>query len=253
VPWWRPIRAYAGGAAGVAVIIALVMGSRLLQLPPDPASQLTFARVAPAVPLSAASEMITTSSSAQLSSKLVRPRQFGSLSGADRPSTTANDVLPIRPVSAALPPSSGVNPTFTDDLTPTPRAVTLGPNVPTEIRRWEPLIVKYAVPLGLDPNLVAAVMMTESGGNPNAKSSRGAIGLMQIVGGSLDPDTNVRQGTQILADDLGRFNGDVELALSAYNAGAHAVDTYSGMPPYLETENYVFEVLNRYYLYSPTS
>jgi len=253
VPWWRTIRAYAGGAAGVGVIIALVMGSRLFQIPSGQASQLAFARVTPAASLSHSSEILTASSPDQFAAKFVRPRLLSPLATPVVPSTESSRATPDAIVSVAVPPDSAVAATNANDVTPTSRAVALGSTVPGEIRRWESLILKYAVPLGLDPNLVAAVMMTESGGNPNATSSKGAIGLMQVVGGSYDPETNVRQGTRILANDLGRFNGDVELALSAYNAGAHAVDTYSGVPPYLETENYVFEVLNRYYLYSPTS
>jgi len=131
-------------------------------------------------------------------------------------------------------------------------ASTLGSAVPSQILRWQPLIEKYASQYGLDPNLLAAIIMTESGGNPNATSSRGAIGLMQVVGGSYDPATNIAQGTKIFADNLRLFNGDVELALAAYNAGPASVSRYQGIPPYLETENYVFEVMNRYYLYSPS-
>ncbi len=128
----------------------------------------------------------------------------------------------------------------------------LGPTVPAQVRRWEALITGYANQNGLDPNLVAAIIMTESGGDPNATSPRGAVGLMQVVGGSYDPETNIAQGTKIFADDLRQLGGNVELALAAYNAGINSVTRYQGIPPYLETQNYVFEVLNRYYLYSPS-
>jgi soluble lytic murein transglycosylase-like protein len=112
--------------------------------------------------------------------------------------------------------------------------------------------VKYAAENDLDPNLVAAVIMTESGGNSQATSKKGAIGLMQIVNGPYDPEENVRDGTRILADRLRRYGGDLELGLAAYNAGAGAVDRFGGIPTYGETETYVFVVLNRYYLYSAT-
>lgn len=205
----------------------------------------------PATSLSHSSEILTASSLDQFSSGFVRPRLLAALPTPTVPSTASGHVTPAVAVSVTVPPDTGVA-AIANNFTTAPRAVALGSTVPGQIRRWESLILKYSAPIGLDPNLVAAVMMTESGGNPNARSPKGAIGLMQVVGGSYDPETNVRQGTWILSNDLGRFNGDVELALSAYNAGAHAVDTYSGVPPYLETENYVFEVLNRYYLYSPT-
>jgi hypothetical protein len=131
-----------------------------------------------------------------------------------------------------------------------PSTSVLGSSVPDSVRQWEPLIDKYALDNGLDPNLVAAVMMTESAGNPQATSKKGAVGLMQIVNGPYDPETNVRDGTKILANTLKRYGGDLELSLAAYNAGAGAVDRFGGIPPYSETETYIFEVLNRYYLYS---
>jgi soluble lytic murein transglycosylase-like protein len=119
------------------------------------------------------------------------------------------------------------------------------------VRRWEPLILKYAAAYQLDPNLIAAIMMTESAGNPAAVSQRGAVGLMQVINGSSDPETNIQQGAQILANYLQRFGGDLELGLAAYNAGPNAVSRAGGIPPYLETQTYIFRVLNRYYLYSP--
>jgi soluble lytic murein transglycosylase-like protein len=126
----------------------------------------------------------------------------------------------------------------------------LGATVPPAVRQWNDLIVKYATRVGIDPNLVAAVMMTESQGNLNATSPMGAVGLMQVIGGSYDPETNISQGVQILAYDLQQFNGDLEYSLAAYNAGGGSVDQYQGIPPFLETQNYVFMVLNRFYLYS---
>ncbi len=129
---------------------------------------------------------------------------------------------------------------------PTP----LGATVPPTVRQWNTLIVKYATPAGIDPNLVAAVMMTESQGYPNATSPMGAVGLMQVIGGAYDPETNISQGVQILAYDLQQFNGDLEYSLAAYNAGGGSVDQYQGIPPFLETQNYVFLVLNRFYFYS---
>jgi soluble lytic murein transglycosylase-like protein len=126
----------------------------------------------------------------------------------------------------------------------------LGTSVPATVRQWESLIVKYAAENDLDPNLVAAVIMTESGGNSQATSKKGAIGLMQIVNGPYDPEENVRDGTRILADRLRRYGGDLELGLAAYNAGVGAVDRSGGIPSYGETETYIFVVLNRYYLYA---
>jgi soluble lytic murein transglycosylase-like protein len=169
------------------------------------------------------------------------------------PPTQPTPIVRQFAATAAITPTPGAAPTVTVATVPTATAsASLGPAVPSAVSRWSPIILHYSQASGLDPNLVAAVMVTESNGNPNATSSKGAIGLMQVMGGSYDPDANISQGISILASDLQHFNGDLELALAAYNAGANAVDRYQGIPPYLETENYVFLVLNRYYLYSAT-
>src|SRR6202011_3917949 len=72
----------------------------------------------------------------------------------------------------------------------------LGTGVPDSVRRWDGLIEKYSAEFRLDPNLVAAVMMTESGGNPSATSAKGGIGLMQVINGSADPEKSVRDGAR---------------------------------------------------------
>jgi hypothetical protein len=165
-------------------------------------------------------------------------------------STTASASLLSTAVAV---PEIHPEPPSTQDPLPTagPMKTTLGAAVPADIRRWEPSIVKYARQNGIDPNLVAAMMMTESQGNPVAMSSRGAVGLMQVVDGPYDPEANIALGATIIAANLRRYSGNVELSLAAYNAGAGAVDQFRGVPPYLETETYVYVVLNRYYLYQP--
>lgn len=126
----------------------------------------------------------------------------------------------------------------------------LGAAVPDSIRRWESLILAATDRYKVDPNLIAALMMTESEGNPNALSSAGAVGLMQIMGGPWDPAENIRLGTAIMADNLRRYGGRVDLALAGYNAGNGAVAKYGGIPPYRETRDQLFRVLLRYELYS---
>jgi len=274
VPWWQTIRAYVGGAAGAVGILALALGSQLFQIP---SGQIAPAQAGRSLSAPREIQLSTPDSGAVLAAstpnrpsvRLIHPpiesavstpvAQPALLNAITAPSAVqlrlsqAQSSVAVSLVdfkSSELAPSEA---TPTSTQSPAPGVPSLGSTVPPEIMRWGTLILKYAGLHGLDPNLVAAVMMTESGGNPNATSSKGAIGLMQVVGGSYDPETNISQGSQILANDLQRFNGDLELALSAYNAGAHAVDAYSGIPPYLETENYVFAVLNRYYLYSPAS
>jgi soluble lytic murein transglycosylase-like protein len=116
----------------------------------------------------------------------------------------------------------------------------------------EALIQKYSALRGLDPDLVRAVIQVESDGNPRAISHKGAMGLMQLmpeevkgygIHDPFDPEQNIAGGTRQLAEKLKLFNGDIALALAAYNAGTGAVRKYGGIPPYPETQNYVRRVL----------
>lgn len=100
---------------------------------------------------------------------------------------------------------------------------------------------------GLPRQLVRSVISAESAFQPQAVSSKGAIGLMQLVPSTAqalgadphDPAQNVDAGTRYLRDLLEKYDGALWHALAAYNAGPGAVDKYQGIPPYRETINYV--------------
>lgn len=107
---------------------------------------------------------------------------------------------------------------------------------------------------GVNGDLVDAVAWQESRYNTRAKSSAGAMGVMQLMPGTArqmgvsdphDMHQNVAGGTAYLREQLVRFGNNVPLALAAYNAGPGAVIKYGGIPPYRETQNYVRQIMGR--------
>ena len=122
-------------------------------------------------------------------------------------------------------------------------------------RELEPVIVRHSRKHRLHPALVRAVIKAESDFDPMAISRAGAVGLMQLmpqtaalmdVQDVYNPDQNIGGGTRYLRQLLDRFNGNLPLALAAYNAGETAVERYRTLPPFEETRLYVKKVL-RYY------
>lgn len=105
---------------------------------------------------------------------------------------------------------------------------------------------------GIDVSLLKAIGKAESDFDPNAKSSAGAMGVMQLmpcnvtelgVRDPYDPRENIMAGARHFSDMLKRYDGDVELALAGYNAGSGNVAKYGGVPPFRETQNYIKKVL----------
>jgi soluble lytic murein transglycosylase-like protein len=118
------------------------------------------------------------------------------------------------------------------------------------------MIREVSARYSVDPALVRAVIQTESNWNSRAVSSKGALGLMQLVPGTaqqlgvnnaFDPKQNIDGGVRYLHSLLERYNGDLDLALAAYNAGPGAVDRAGGVPRYRETREYVQKVTDTYY------
>jgi soluble lytic murein transglycosylase-like protein len=120
----------------------------------------------------------------------------------------------------------------------------------------EALVREAAERHHVDPALVRAVIETESNWNPGAMSRKGAIGLMQLIpttaqrfgaNDAFNPKQNVDAGVQYLKRLLERYNGNLDLALAAYNAGEGAVDRAHGIPSSRETRDYVQRVQDAYY------
>jgi soluble lytic murein transglycosylase-like protein len=122
--------------------------------------------------------------------------------------------------------------------------------------RYDSIIENAALSASVEPNLLRAVIVVESGFNSRAVSKRGAVGLMQLmpatanrfgVSNPYDPRQNIHGGAQYLKFLIDRFGQDVRLALAAYNAGEEAVERNGGqIPPFSETMAYVPRVLRIY-------
>jgi soluble lytic murein transglycosylase-like protein len=125
----------------------------------------------------------------------------------------------------------------------------------SEPRSLRELAAEAARRYGIDPALVLAVVDVESAFRPRAVSPKGAQGLMQLMPGTarelgvqdpFDPGQNLDGGARHLRALLNKYQGDLEKALAAYNAGAGAVERHGGVPPYAETREYVRKVLGKY-------
>ncbi|MGD9006634.1 MAG: lytic transglycosylase domain-containing protein [Desulfobacteraceae bacterium] len=130
-----------------------------------------------------------------------------------------------------------------------------------QITSYDDVISEAAKRHGLSSSLIKALIHVESYFNPKAVSTKGAIGLMQIMPQNLqalnindpfDPWENIMGGARYLKSMLERFRGELPLALAAYNAGPTAVERYRDIPPYPETEAYVKKVMRFFRHYNKT-
>jgi soluble lytic murein transglycosylase-like protein len=134
---------------------------------------------------------------------------------------------------------------------PAPEAEPAPVSAPNTFRE---AVDRIAARHNLSPQLVHSVIRVESNYNPNAVSSAGALGLMQLIPSTakrfgvnhvFNPVENVEGGARYLRYLLDLYHNDYKLALAAYNAGEGAVAKHGGVPPYAETQNYVRQVYNR--------
>ena len=139
------------------------------------------------------------------------------------------------------------------DVPPNVRSISSTPTYTRE--QLGNIVSNISAKYNVDEKLVNAVIRQESGFNTKAKSKAGAMGLMQLMPATArglgvkdpyNPVQNIEGGVKYLSNLLKKYNGNIVLALAAYNAGSGAVDKYSGVPPYKETQNYVKSILKNY-------
>ena len=138
-----------------------------------------------------------------------------------------------------------------DDEVSTSDVATSGVSTPEVVSQK---VTATATRHGVDPKLAQAIAIAESGLNQDDISEAGAIGVMQLMPATAvslgvdpyDEDENIEGGVRFLSQMLERFNGNIPLAVAAYNAGPGAVEQYGGIPPYGETQAYVQRVMSLY-------
>jgi len=131
------------------------------------------------------------------------------------------------------------------------------PAVPDTVRRrvdaLEPFVREAAERHGVNESLLKAVIAAESAGQTNARSSKNAKGVMQLIDTTAammgvnnvwDPRENINGGAKYLGQMMDRFQGDIQRAVASYNAGPGAVEKHGGVPPYRETQTYVTKVMD---------
>lgn len=204
----------------------------------------------------------------ELSRQMARGRSLGlgdmlyqEITGQKSPPTTRHSSAPVLPppprspqttTAAARKSTDPVRPApVHGDPSPTP-GIRVGHTVAERVNTFTPFIREAAEKHGVDTNLLKAVIATESAGNPGARSTKEAKGLMQLIDSTAtamgvadvwNPRDNILGGARYLQGLLSRFAGNIEKALASYNAGPAAVEKHGGIPPYRETRVYVGRVM----------
>lgn len=132
---------------------------------------------------------------------------------------------------------------------------TYAPTTSIASSNYDEIIKRASEAYNVPEKLISSVIKQESNFDPSATSTAGASGLMQLMPGTakylgvkniFDPEQNIMGGAKYLRQMLNQFDGNLETAVAAYNAGPGAVKKYDGIPPYKETQDYVKKVLHNY-------
>ena len=141
------------------------------------------------------------------------------------------------------------------EVAATPIASSIQAGATSINHNYEDIVKRASIKYGVPEKLISSVIKHESNFNNSVTSSAGAVGLMQLmpvtakyvgVTDRTNPEQNIMGGTKYLSLMLDKYDGDLRLALAAYNAGPGNVDKYGGVPPFKETQNYLKKVLGTY-------
>jgi soluble lytic murein transglycosylase-like protein len=189
-----------------------------------------------------------------------KPNKFGQESENRLPNTY---MCPQKNEDASADTATAVSSLSRPEFPPakSPVQIHLTPRQKNAEKRYHHFVLEAAARYQVEPEIIKAIIMAESGFNPNAVSKVGARGLMQLmprtakflgVKDSFKPGHNIDAGVRYFRQLLDQFDGEIKLALAAYNAGSCNVKKYGGVPPFKATRIYIKKVLKYYAAYQMT-